>query len=146
MSVRERIEDLEEEMDELFQRKVEIRTLREWLAEDGYLPPDNPSDVSTELCTLLDYLGSLNLMVEFADHLSDRELYAWLSEQINAHIALIPGTSLYFDVIGGGSDEDNEAYLTYYASDEEREQWKADFPNEKLPQRKRPLYNRRTIK
>ena len=92
MSVRERMEALEEEMDALFQRKVEIRTLREWLAEDGYTPPENPTDMSTELRTLLDHLASLSVVVEFGDHLSDRELYTWLSEQLGAHIALIPDT------------------------------------------------------
>ena len=130
MSVRQRMEELEEEMDALFQRKVEIRTLREWLAEDGYTPPENPTDMSAELRTLLDHLASLSVVVEFGDHLSDRELYAWLSEQLGAHTALIPDTILHLDVIGGGSDEDNEAYLKYYAS------------NEELPPRKRLQYSR----
>src|SRR5438105_14815227 len=31
-----------------------------------------------------------------------------------------PGHHPHLDVIGGGSDEDNQAYLKYYASDEER--------------------------
>jgi len=136
------MDDLEEEMDALFQRKVEIRTLREWLAEDGYVPPENPNDVSAELRTLLDHLASLGIVVEFADHLIDRELYAWLSEQLNAHTALIAGTILHFDVIGSGSDEDNRLYLTYYASDAERARWKTEFPDEEVPPRKEPKYSR----
>jgi hypothetical protein len=136
------MEDLEEEMNALFQPKTEIRRLREWLAEDGYVPTENPNDVSVELRKLLDHLESLGIFVEFADHLSDRELYAWLSEQLNAHVALIAGGILHFDVIGSGSDEDNQLYLTYYASDAERARWKADFPDEELPPRKQPQYKR----
>ena len=76
------MEELEEEMDALVQRKLEIRTLREWLAEDGYTPPENPTDMSAELRILLDHLASLGVVVEFGNHLSDRELYAWLGDQL----------------------------------------------------------------
>ena len=48
--------------------------------------------MSAELRTLLDHLASLSVVVDFGDHLSDRELYTWLSEQLGAHIALIPDT------------------------------------------------------
>ena len=142
MSVRERMEVLEEEMDALFHRKVEIRTLRKWLADNGHIPPENPNDVSAELRTLLDHLASLGIVVEFGDHLDNRELYAWLGDQLNGHMALTEGTILHFDVIGGGSDEDNQIYLTYYATDQERASWKEEFPDEELPPRKKPLYDR----
>jgi hypothetical protein len=142
----------DEEMTESFLQHVlecetaEHKKLREWLAESGYVPPENlPDDrVSAELRALLDHLAFLGVVVEFADHLSDRELYAWLtdSEQLSAHIAPIPGNILHFDVIGSGSDQDNRLYLTYYASDEERAEWKAQFPDEELPPRKRPSYSR----
>jgi hypothetical protein len=111
MSVNQRIEELQEEMD-------------------------------AELRTLLDRLASLGVVVEFADHLNDRELYSWLSEQLGAHMAVMPGSFLHFSPIGGGSEEDNQIYLTYYATDDERTDWKASFPDEELPPRKRPPYNR----
>src|SRR5207253_6568619 len=41
-----------------------------------------------------------------------------------------PGHHPHLDVIGGGSDDDNQAYLRYYAFDEE------------LPPRRRPRDNR----
>ena len=92
--------------------------------------------------TLLDHLASVGIVVEFADHLSDRELYAWLLESghLEAHIALLPDSFLHIDVIGSGSDEDNCLYLTYYASDEERAEWKRQFPDDELPPRKRLLH------
>jgi len=40
-----------------------------------------------------------------------------------------------------GSDEDNEMYLRYYASDEEREEWRRQF-NEPLPPKMRSAFDR----
>jgi hypothetical protein len=168
MSRRQRIEELEaelrsqraefmiddgcdEQMAESFLEHVlrfetaEYKTVREWLAESGYVPPsDVPDDrISSELRTLLDRLAFLGIVVESTDHLSDRELYDWIREQFNApHLALLDEMIIHFDVIGSGSDEDIRTYLTYYASEEERARWKADFPDEELPPRKAPLHTR----
>ncbi len=142
MSVRERMEQLEEEMEALFPRKMEVKTLREWLAEEGYVRAEHPADVGDELRTLLDHLASLGVVVEFGDHLSDRELYVWIGEQLNGHMALVHDYILHLDVIGSGGDEDNQLYLTYYASDAERARWKTEFPDEELPPRKELQYKR----
>jgi len=66
--------------------RVVFKTLRQWLANGGYVPPADPPDdrVSAELNTLLDRLADLGVVVEFADHLSDRELYSWLLESDNS--------------------------------------------------------------
>jgi hypothetical protein len=111
MSVDDRIEELQEEMEALYGREVEVKTVREWLADDDYIPPENPSNVSAELRTLLDHLADLGIVVEFADHLSDRELYKWLIDQLGAHMAVMPGSFLHFSPIGGCSEEDNKIYL-----------------------------------
>src|SRR5438270_11243561 len=65
MSVRERMEQMEEEMEALFPRNMEIKMVRDWLAERGYVAPKDPSDVSAEVRTLLDHLASLGIVVEF---------------------------------------------------------------------------------
>ena len=125
--------------------RAEYKTLREWLAESGYVPPaDVPDDrIASELNTLLDRLSFLGIVVESADHLSDRELYDWITrEQFEAHLPLLDETIIHLDVIGGGSDEDNRIYLMYYASEEDRAHWKAQFPNDELPPRKTPPYTR----
>jgi hypothetical protein len=168
MSRRQRIEELEavlrsrgaefmnddgcdEQLTESFLEHVlrfetaDYKTVREWLAESGYVPPpDVPDDrISSEVCTLLDRLAFLGIVVESGDHLSDRELYDWITrENLDAHLALLDETIIHFDVIGSGSDEDNRTYLTYYASEEERARWKADFPDEELPARKAPPHTR----
>jgi hypothetical protein len=127
-------------------KQVEFKTLRQWLADGGYVPPANPLDdrVSEELDTLLGCLAGLGVTVEFADHLSDRELYSWLLERghLEAHLAPLPDSFMHIDVIGSGSDEDNRINLAYYASDEERARWKAEFPDDELPLRKRVPFDR----
>jgi hypothetical protein len=120
--------------------KVEFKTLRQWLADGGYVPPANPPDdrVSAELETLLDRLADLGVVLDFSDHLSDRELYSWLlaSEHLEAHWAPLPDSFMHIDVIS----EDNQLYLMYYASEEERAQWKEDFPDEELPPQRKPAH------
>ena len=124
---------------------AEYKRVREWLADSGYVPPlDVPDDrIASELDTLLDRLAFLGIVVEFADHLSDRELYDWITrEHLEGHVPLLDETIIHFDVIGSGSDEDNRVYLTYYASEDERARWKAEFPDEELPPRKTPMHAR----
>jgi hypothetical protein len=138
--------DEEEVEDALFwaslhgSKKVEFKTLHEWLADGGYVPPANPPDdrVSAELNTLLDRLADLGVVVEFADHLTDRELYSWLmdSGHLNGHIAPLPESFIHMSPIGGCSDEDNQVWLTYYATDQDRDEWKSQYPDETLPDRK----------
>jgi adenine C2-methylase RlmN of 23S rRNA A2503 and tRNA A37 len=146
MSVEDRIDELEEEMAEfygnLYGRKFEVKTVHEWLAEGGYVAPEAPADVASELRTLLDHLANIGVVVEFADHLSDRELYLWLIEQLGAHMALMPNNFLHMSPIGGCSEEDDQNYLTYYATDADRADRKARFPDEELPPKKELPYKR----
>jgi hypothetical protein len=127
-------------------KDVEFKRIRDWLAHRGYVPPAHPSDaqLTRELETLLDRLADLGVVVEFIDHLSDRELYTWLMESghLDGHIALLPNSHLHMSPIGSCSEEDNQIYLTYYASDQEREWWKEDAPDEELPPRKQLPYDR----
>jgi len=126
--------------------RVEFKTIREWLADGGYVPPASPDDdrVSAELETLLDRLADLGIVIEFTDHLSDRELYSWLVESghLDGHMALLPDSFIHVSPIGGGSEEANQVYLTYYATDQERACWKEESPNEELPPKQQPRYKR----
>jgi len=121
-------------------KDVEFKTIREWLAHRGYVPAANPPDdrVSDELETLLDRLADLGVVVEFADHLTDRELYSWLmdSRHLNGHMAQLPDSYIHMSPIGGCSNEDNQVWLTYYAADQDRDEWKTQYPDETLPDRK----------
>ena len=49
---------------------------------------------------------------------------------------------MHIDVIGGGSQEDIDLYLRYYASETDREEWRREFPNHHMPPRKVPPFDR----
>jgi N-dimethylarginine dimethylaminohydrolase len=125
-------------------RDVEIKTIREWIERDGYAIDPNPAntELPAMLAVLLDRLFSIGVVVESTDHLSDRELYEWLLQHLSGHMALLPNSFLHLDVIGSGSEEDNELYLRYYATDEERALWQERFPEYALPPHEAPPYPR----
>jgi hypothetical protein len=127
-------------------RDVEIKTIRDWLERDGYTIDPNPPDheLPRVLMTLVDRLASIGVFLRSTDHLSDRELYDFLvhGDLLRAHRVLLPDSFVCCDVIGGGSEEDNENYLRYYANEDEREGWKRVFPDHELPRREKPPYDR----
>jgi hypothetical protein len=68
--------------------------------------------------------------------LSDREFYTWLwskglREETPDSSQL--GGTWHMSPIGSCTDEDIVIFLKYYASEKERDRWKADFPNDLLP-------------
>jgi hypothetical protein len=88
MSVEDRIRELAEEMEERNGRKLEIKTVREWLRDFGYTPPENPTDVRAELSTFVDRLADLGIIVVESDGVADRKLYRWLMQYLNGHMRL----------------------------------------------------------
>ena len=141
MSVRQRMEELEEEMDALFQRKLEIRTLRDGsrktvIRRRRIRPTCRLNSARFSITSRLSVSSSSSAITSV---IASSTLGS--ASNSRAHRA-DPGHHPHLDVIGGGSDEDNQAYLKYYASDEERARWKADFPDEQLPPRKQPQYKR----
>ena len=89
---------------------------------------------------MLDALFELGVVIDQTDHLSDRECYRWLVGDMLLHEMLFSIAGGHWNVspIGGGSEEDNEIYLRYYADEEDRQRWARDFgvsvpPPEELP-------------
>jgi hypothetical protein len=137
MSLEDRIDSVEQDLADfygsLYGRKFDVKTIREWLEERGYRPPGHPGDVSFELRSLVEHLSDLGVIIEWADHLNDDELYAWLLEQLGAQMFVMPDSFLHTSPIGGCSEEDNDVWLAYYATDEDRADWKTRFPDYELP-------------
>ena len=88
MSVEDRMRELEEEMEERYGRKLEIKTVREWLKESGYTPPDNPTDVRAELSTFIDRLADIRIIVVESDGVRVHKVYGWLMKHLNGHMRL----------------------------------------------------------
>ena len=46
------------------------------------------------------------------------------------------------DLLGGWSDADTSLYMKYYADEESRREWLADFPDYDMPAHDDPPYDR----
>lgn len=94
------------------------------------------------LWTLLARCADERIYFCHTDHLSDRELYAMLVDDLLWTYGPCPppeaGFSQHFDC---AEDGDYELYLTYYADNADRQHWADEFGNE-LPQKKPLPYDR----
>lgn len=110
--------------------------------------PDRLDDC--ELRTLLeetiDRLYSKNVVLDFTDHLSDRQVYTLIARDIlPAYEKKLDrqGTYLHWDCANIGDDP--EAWLRYYASPEERVLWEEET-GQAAPPRVEPPHRRRAPK
>ena len=118
------------------------------LVESGVeLPPPGElgSALESKLEEVIDALASYRIYLDHTDHLSDRELYTLLWEEVLREEGVFEPDGAGFhviDVVGSGSDEDILAYLQYYADDELRRVWAEDWPDLQVPERSDPPYDR----
>ena len=104
-----------------------IRPIFEWF--NPPLHPKNPAfltdfELSNELWRLIDLLYQKQLVLDFTDHLSDRELYDIICYDIlpsKEKMLAVRNGYLHWDCAGVG--EDQEIWLRYYATNDEREAW-----------------------
>ncbi len=123
---------------------------RDVLRREGVrmLPPDELTDesVPAHLWELLHNLACRGFYLQHTDHLTDRELYAEIWEHGLTDLSLLPGKSQtggwFHDVLGSAGPDDRSVYLSYYASEEERREHAAEFPEQELPPRKAPVAQR----
>lgn len=93
----------------------------------------------------IERLFSKRIVLDFTDHLSDRDLYSLIRRDIlPTAVKRVDVPDNYFHWDCSASDgEDPTVWLTYYASDEEREQWALeegrDPPPRKVPAHPRAL-------
>jgi hypothetical protein len=91
----------------------------------------------------IDGLFDRRVVLDFTDHLSDRELYSLIRRDIlPAPVKRVELPDNYFHWDCSASDGDDlSVWLTYYASDEERREW-ADDEGRSPPPRRIPPYPR----
>ena len=141
-------EHLTEEQREEFLRYIDayesapLTTHYEQLTRAGVeLPaPDTLDDeaVSAKVWEVLKALADLNAFVTQTNHLSDRELYSVLwNDVLRQEFPDVEDDSgeWHIDLVSSGSDEDTALYFTYYADDDEREDWLREFPDYVMPPR-----------
>ena len=133
-----------ERLDRFFDGEEEgERPLELFRARGMMIPEESSLDdgaLHEKLWELIGEMATLGLFLDSTDHLSDRELYRYLITDALVEETILPASSAsswHISPIGGGSEEDNEIYIRYYADDETRDSWQREGdvlpPKETLP-------------
>ena len=103
-------------------------------------------ELTEKLKEIVERMASLGAYLLHTNHLSDRELYDYLYDDgLREEAVLFPENPSYaymIDLTGSGGDEDNQVYLKYYADEERRRQWAADWPEDRIPEHEHPPFDR----
>jgi hypothetical protein len=124
--------------------------LSDYLKEEGVslLQPDTLDDakVHEKLWEVIQAMAGLNQYLYHTDHLSDRQLYEVLLNDILTEPVFINPeddfTAGYIDILGGCSEEDCLNRLKYYADEDDRELWAEEYSEEDVPEHEDPPYDR----
>src|SRR5215475_7821889 len=114
--------------------RAPILPISEWFSPELNLPPPDKLD-DKELSAVLDdtihKLFEKRVVLDFTDHLTDRELYCLVWRDIlPSPEKKIDNSSTYLHWDCSDASGDAELWLRYYATPEEREQWSEDYgPN-----------------
>jgi hypothetical protein len=155
----DRLESMPADIEEEFLRHVieyetaEPVSLLTWLANAGIeVPaPDQLDDkaLSIKLQEVIYGMAYVGAYLLHTNHLSDRELYEFLSDCLTEEVVLFPENPDYayiIDMIGGvgtaSGIEDNQTYLKYYADEKARVKWGHDWPGDKIPKHEDPPFDR----
>jgi hypothetical protein len=150
------LEDMPADVEEEFLRHVlayemaEPISLFSLLENAGLEIPDpaqlNGDALAAKLREIVERMASLGAYLLHTDHLSDAELYDYLyTDGLREEAVLFPENASYsytIDLTGSGSEEDNQLYLRYYADEEHRKQWAADWPDDSIPDHEDPPFDR----
>jgi hypothetical protein len=104
------------------------------------LPPPEQLDDAQLIAKLWDVIHAMadvGIVLEFTDHLSDRELYGYLCSDVLREPIQIDEDDIeatwHIDLTGSGAEDDTQIFLKYYADDDYRRRWAADFPDYPMP-------------
>jgi len=122
----------------------------ERLGSEGVeLPPaDELTDeaLRDKLWEVLKALATLRTFLHCTDHMSDHELYVRLRKEAlierKADMPMDAGSAWHIDFVSSGSDEDINAWLKYYAGEEERDDWRKEWPDDPMPDHEDPPFDR----
>jgi len=106
----------------------------------------NDSQLSAKLWEVIRGLAMLRTFLYSTNHLSDRELYEELWHELlreeTPDLPVNDDSAWHIDLVGNGSEQDNELYLRYYAGEEDRRRWAKDWPNDAMPEHEALPYDR----
>jgi hypothetical protein len=125
-------------------------TLFAILQESGVpLPaPEGLEDsvLTVTLWKVINALAEIGVYLDWTNHLSDRELYTllWRNTLREDHPVVPEKFEMMtcIDILGGWSNEDIQTHLKYYADEEERRQFAAEWGDQTLPEHVDPPFSR----
>ena len=149
-------EEMSQDLREQFWEHVVAFEESEWitsfeLLEQGGMELPAPeelddSQLTAKLWEVIRGLAMLRMFLYNTDHLSDRELYEELWYEVlreeNPDMPVNENSACHIDLVGSGSEEDNERYLRYYADEEDRQLWAKDWPDDDIPEHEATPYDR----
>lgn len=119
--------------------------ISQWFDPELLLPhPDQLSndEIAELLDTTVSQLYAQEIVLDFTNHLNDRQLYTLIYRDIlPSYEKKLAKRNNYLHWDCANIEGDPDIWLRYYASDEERDMW-ADETGEKLPPREVPPYAR----
>jgi hypothetical protein len=115
-------------------------TNRTWLARHGliFAPPKtlSPAELPNELRRLIDALAFARVFLSSTNHLNDEALYLRLYDKVleadEPDVPRYEDQAFHWDLCEAWSDH-HTAWLSYYASEEDREEHLESFPERPLP-------------
>jgi hypothetical protein len=116
--------------------RAPVLPISRWFDPELVLPaPDKLSDerLSDLLAETIERLYEQRIVLELTDHLTDRQLYTLIFRDIlpsNEKKIDLPRNFLHWHCLDPDTDE--QVWLTYYASEEERDAW-SDESGQQLP-------------
>ncbi|MEZ6093312.1 MAG: hypothetical protein R3C03_03610 [Pirellulaceae bacterium] len=122
--------------------RAPVLPICDWFEPRMVLPPHHELDDEALHQSLHQVIGRLyekNIILEMTDHLSDRQLYCLISRDIlTAHEKRVNLQDSYLRWQCLDPIADEESWLRYYASSEDRQQWSEETllrlpPRESLP-------------
>ena len=126
--------------------RAPVLPISQWFTPELALPaPDKLSDRELRklLTATIEQLYSRRIVLDFTDHLSDRQLYCLIARDIlpSPEKKLdLPRNYLHWHFLD--VEAQPETWLSYYASDEERDAWAAET-GQPLPPRRTPPFPRK---
>ncbi len=120
----------------------------EVLKDDGveFPPADELDDeaLTRKLWEVIHAMARQRWYLFHTDHLSDRELYVKLVEDLLAEetVRAFPEAGLVIDAMGSYGPEEIAIVLTYYSDEKARRDWTKSFPEDEIPEAEDPPYDR----